>query len=172
MNPGHSVAMALRRAYRSLHRRTNQVLQRTGYTADQFVILSLLWEQDGVSQNDLVQRATSDPNTIRAILVLLEKKGLVQRRRDPKDARIRRVYLTDEGRRVYDALTVEIRPLHDLLRSAFDPEERNLLRQLLDKFADLFNGGDVSPAAPPDSSRDAHSVMPAPPASPLSGGGS
>lgn len=166
MNPGHTLAMALRRAYRSLHRRTNQILQPTGYTADQFVLLSLLWQQDGVSQNDLVLRATSDPNTIRAVVVLLEKKGLVSRRPDPQDARIRRVYLTDEGRRVYDALTVEIRPHQDLLQAAFTPAERQQLLQLLAKVAALFNGPAASAPLAANPSQEPPSVPPGKPASP------
>jgi len=47
----------------------------TGITADQFVILACLEEQDEVTQQDLVRRAASDPSTVRAMLVLMEGEG-------------------------------------------------------------------------------------------------
>ena len=77
---GHELAMALRAAYLGMHRRTGAVLARTGVTADQFVVLAALAEADALTQNELVSRTSSDPNTVRAMLVLLERKLLVKRR--------------------------------------------------------------------------------------------
>ena len=38
-------------------------------TADQFVLLSALADADGVTQQELVRRVSSDPNTVRAMLL-------------------------------------------------------------------------------------------------------
>jgi len=88
---GHDTAMGLRAAYWSMHRQTNAHLAQRGATADQFELLSLLTEQDGITQRELVRRASSDPNTIRAMLLLLEKRGVVARKRHPTDGRGRDV---------------------------------------------------------------------------------
>ena len=77
MTSGHEIAMGLRAAYWSMHRQTNAHLAPQGATAEQFVVLALLAKEDGITQQELGRRATSDPNTIRAMLVLLEKRGLV-----------------------------------------------------------------------------------------------
>jgi DNA-binding MarR family transcriptional regulator len=77
---------------------------RDGTTADQFVLLSLLADEDGITQQQLVRRASSDANTVRAMLVLLERRGLVSRRRHPTDGRARSVVLTTKGRRIYERL--------------------------------------------------------------------
>jgi DNA-binding MarR family transcriptional regulator len=79
MASGHDLAKRLRGAYLALHRRTNAALAEAGLTADQFVLLTALAEEDGVRQSELVGRTGSDPNTKSEMLVRLEKKGLVAR---------------------------------------------------------------------------------------------
>ena len=98
METGHDIAMGLRAAYLSMHRQTNSHLAPFGLTADQFVILALLTEKDGITQQHLTRLASSDPNTIRAMLVLLEKRALVKRRRHPTDGRALRITITRKGR--------------------------------------------------------------------------
>ena len=94
-----SLGLRLRRAYQSLHRRANAELRRQfGVTADQFVVLSLLAEQDGVSQQEICNRCCSDPSTIGAQVRLLEERGWLTRDTDPRDARARQVHLTAAGR--------------------------------------------------------------------------
>jgi DNA-binding MarR family transcriptional regulator len=104
LSDGHEIAMALRSAYWAMHRRADALLLRDSTTADQFVLLSLLADEDGITQQQLVRRASSDANTIRAMLVLLERRGLVSRRRHPTDGRARSVVLTTKGRRIYERL--------------------------------------------------------------------
>ncbi len=84
---GHELAMSLRAAYLVMHRRTGALLARTRVTADQFVVLSALAEADALTQRELVSRTSSDPNTMRAMLVLLERRGLIKRRPHPRDGR-------------------------------------------------------------------------------------
>jgi DNA-binding MarR family transcriptional regulator len=101
MVSGRVVARALRAAYLALHRQTNDCFAKDGVTADQFVLLSALADADAMTQQDLVRRVGSDPSTVRAILVLLEGRGLVARGRHPSDGRARCVTLTRKGRRVF-----------------------------------------------------------------------
>ena len=135
MATGHDIAMSLRAAYRSMHRQTNAHLARCGATADQFVLLSLLFEQDGMTQQELVRQASSDPNTIRAMLVLLEKCGAVTRERHPTDGRARRVTLTRKGRQTHDKLLTPIKPLQELLSALFRTEEAETLVVLLSRIS-------------------------------------
>ena len=109
MTSGHEIAMALRAAYLALHRQTNDCFAKDGVTADQFVLLAALAEADAVTQQELVRRVGSDPNTVRAMLLLLEGRGLVARERHPADGRARCVTLTAKGRRVFEKLLAEER---------------------------------------------------------------
>src|SRR5438045_3757932 len=116
--------MALRFAYWAMHRRADALLARHRVTADQFGLLVLLSEEDegareigstsenGVTQQELVRRASSDPNTVRAMLVLLERGGLVSRRPHLTDGRARSVVLTAKGRRTLQRLWLECAPFH------------------------------------------------------------
>src|SRR5262249_34457432 len=92
--------MRLRGAYLTFHRMANAHFEQFGVTADQFVVLTLLAEEDGVTQRDLVEQAFSDANTIGEMLARLEKKQLVRRERHPKDGRARCVFLTPKGRKM------------------------------------------------------------------------
>src|SRR5215468_6932022 len=91
--------MRLRGAYLTFHRMANAFFEKLGVTADQFVVLTLLAEADGVTQRDLVEQAFSDANTIGEMLTRLEKKRLVRRERHPKDGRARCIFLTPGGRK-------------------------------------------------------------------------
>jgi DNA-binding MarR family transcriptional regulator len=137
MNKAHTIAMALRAAYLSMHRLTNSLLKH-GVTADQFVCLVILSEQAGITQQELVRRATSDPNTMRAMLVLLEKRGLVARNQHPNDGRARHVTITPKGRRIYDKLWQELKPLHDCFDSLFGDDEAKTLVVALKRISETM----------------------------------
>jgi DNA-binding MarR family transcriptional regulator len=139
---GREVARALRAAYLALHRETNACLAADGVTADQFVLLSALADADGVTQQELVRRTSSDPNTVRAMLVLLEGRGLVARERHPADGRARLVTLTADGRRLFRGLWAKSDPLRTRLRTGFRPDEMAALVTLLHRVADAMAAGD------------------------------
>ncbi len=137
MTTGHDIAMGLRAAYWAVHRHTDAHLARRGVTADQFVLLALLAEQDGSTQQELVHRASSDPNTIRAMLVRLEGRGLVARGRHPSDGRARCVTLTHKGRRCYQSLLAAVKPLQRRLSGIFRPEEAGALVEFLARISSV-----------------------------------
>jgi DNA-binding MarR family transcriptional regulator len=118
---GHEVAMTLRRAYLAMHRQTDAALRASGVTADQFVVLCALAEGDALTQRELVDRTSSDPNTHRAILVLLERRRLVRRTPHPVDGRARSVALTAKGRTVFQKLWRESDDLRQSLIGALAP---------------------------------------------------
>ncbi|MBN1420220.1 MAG: MarR family transcriptional regulator [Planctomycetes bacterium] len=131
MTTGHEIAMGLRAAYLAMHRRTNGCLAERDVTADQFVLLSVLAREDGITQQELVRRSSSDPNTIRAMLVLLEKRKLVARADHPTDGRARCVTMTRRGRRTYERLVADTEPLREQLVGLFRPKEADALVESL-----------------------------------------
>lgn len=139
---GQDVARALRAAYLALHRETNACLMTDGVTADQFVLLSALADADGVTQQDLVRRTSSDPNTVRAMLLLLEGRGLIAREPHPADGRARLVTLTADGRRLFRRLWAKSDPLRARLRTTFRPDEVTALVALLHRVATAMAAGD------------------------------
>ncbi len=138
MISGREVARALRTAYLALHRQTNDCFVKEGVTADQFVLLSSLADADAVTQQELVRRVGSDPNTLRAMLLLLEGRGLVARGRHPSDGRARCVTLTAKGRQVFKKLWSKSDPLRARLLAAFCPDEVIVLLGLLRRVAEVM----------------------------------
>lgn len=127
----HELAMSLRLAYLALHRRTDAVMAKAGITADQFVVLAALSEGMVLTQSELAERIGSDRNTVRAMLVLLERRGLIVRTPQPLDRRARRVALTPRGRRTFRTLWSKSDALRQELVTGLAPEQTATLVQLL-----------------------------------------
>lgn len=141
MNQAGRLPRLLRAAYFAMHRASDAHFNRHGITADQFVLLACLGEQDAVMQQDLVQRAGSDPSTVRAMLVLLEGRGLVVREQHPKDRRAREVRLTAKGRRLYERLWRTSDPIRVQLLAGFSEQEAQVLLGFLERL--IENVGSV-----------------------------
>ncbi|MBN9523266.1 winged helix-turn-helix transcriptional regulator [bacterium] len=156
MATGHDLAMALRAAYLALHRRSDARFARHAVTADQFVLLAALSGGDALTQRELARRTSSDPNTVRAMLLLLERRGLVVRARHPTDARARTVALTPAGRRMYRRLWTAGEPVRTEFLAALRPGEADHLLDLLHRVADTLGtsrapaGGSTSSLSPGD----------------------
>ena len=139
MPQARRLPLGLRLAYLAMHRQTDACLAKKGCTADQFVLLGLLARKDAVTQQELVRRASSDPNTVRAMLVLLEKRGLVARTGHPTDRRARSVVLTQKGRRLHRALWADTEPLRQRLLALFRPGEVNTLVDFLSRISEALS---------------------------------
>ncbi|MET7472869.1 MarR family transcriptional regulator [Streptomyces sp. NPDC005648] len=98
-------------------------------TGAQARLLSLLSLQP-LPMRKLAQKLKCEPSNVTGIVDRLESRGLVERRPDPADRRVKLAAATEEGRRV-------ARELRDGLRFAREPlaglsdEERLGLRDLL-----------------------------------------
>ena len=101
-----------------------------GITYTQYIVLMVLWAQDGVSVRTLGERLYLDSGTLTPLLKKMETAGLVHRERAKEDERVTRIYLTETGRALHEKC-LEI-PVH-LSRSlsAFSPEEAQTLYDLL-----------------------------------------
>ncbi|XXX73117.1 MarR family transcriptional regulator [Sorangium sp. So ce134] len=102
-------------------------------TPEQWMVLVRLWEQEGVTQTHLAERTFRDVPTMSRILALMERDGLVERRRDPTDRRARLVYLTARGRALRKALSGEAKALVDALRAGIPEDDLLTTRRTLQR---------------------------------------
>src|SRR5262245_17781565 len=139
MNDGRELPRLLRAAYFAMHRVSDAHFVRSGVSADQFVLLACLAEQDAIMQQELARGASSDPSTVRAMLVLLEGRDLVARKRDPNDSRARLVTLTAKGRQVFQRLWRTSEPIRLQMVAGFTADEVQALvanlRRLIENMA-------------------------------------
>lgn len=155
MTSGSDIALALRAAYLALHRRSDAAFGRHGLTADQFVLLaSLARGGHALTQRELARRMSSDPSTVRAMLVLLERRGLVERDAHPTDARARTVALSAKGKRSFRTLWAAGEPIRAEMLEVLRPAEADTLIGLLARVAAALDserstvGGSTSPPPP------------------------
>ena len=127
--------MALRAAYLSMHRATNELLRPVGITADQYVCLLILKQHGTLIQNEIVKQANSDPNTVKAMLQLLEQRALVIREVDPSDRRARKVSITDKGLEAVNAASKRLGGIHDQATQCLTAEEAQQMREYLQRYA-------------------------------------
>lgn len=144
MTSESEIPMALRAAYLTLHRRSDARFAPYEVTADQFVLLATLARGGMLMQRELARRMSSDPSTVRAMLVLLEERGLVRRDRHPADSRARTVALTAAGRRKVRQLWKAGESIRTQMIDALRPSEVQTLVRLLKKVAASLDPEHVS----------------------------
>ena len=152
MIAGHDLAIALRAAYLALHRRSDAAFAPHGVTADQFVLLATLARGGhALTQRELARRMSSDPSTVRAMLVLLGRGGLVERDAHPTDARARTVALTAAGKRAFGKLWAVGEPIRAGMLGVLGPGEAETLVGLLTRVTEAL-AADAVPVGGPGSS--------------------
>ena len=96
--PLYAAARAVTKTYAEL-------LQDSGLTYPQYLVVLVLLEQDqAVSVGDLGTALRLDSGTLTPLLKRLEAAGIVRRQRDPEDERRVLVELTEAGRALEDDL--------------------------------------------------------------------
>ena len=64
-------------------------------------------------------------------LTALERRGLVERKQDPQHGRILQAFLTDQGRKVAEAVVNDAIAAHDKVFGVLSKAEQKTLRELL-----------------------------------------
>jgi DNA-binding MarR family transcriptional regulator len=106
-------------------------LAKLGLHVGQDLLLEQLWRQDGLTQSALIARLGVEPPTVTKTLQRLERVGLLRRERDPENARVWRVYLTDRGRELQQPVRDLRRQVERQLLAGLSAEERDRLVTLL-----------------------------------------
>ncbi len=99
-----SVGSQLKQTYRYFERELQHRLAPYDIPVGMWYFLRALWEEDGLSQRELSDRAASTPPATAEQLGKMEERGLVERRRSASDKRKILVYLTAEGQRLRPTL--------------------------------------------------------------------
>jgi DNA-binding MarR family transcriptional regulator len=89
----YSASLAMTKLYKPL-------LEELGLTYPQYLVMLVLWEQDGLMVSELGQRLFLDSGTLTPLLKRLESAGHVARIRDVEDERRVHITLTAQGRKL------------------------------------------------------------------------
>jgi DNA-binding MarR family transcriptional regulator len=109
----------------------NKNLTNEGLSISHAKLTYLLYQNDGLTQSELQQDLLIKASSITKLIDALVQKGLVKRETAQEDARIKKIYLTAEGREKEEKLCkireeTEARLLHVLTEN----EKKELIRML------------------------------------------
>jgi MarR family transcriptional regulator, organic hydroperoxide resistance regulator len=76
------------------------ILAPLNLTYPQYLVMVVLWEEEGLGIKGLAERLQQDPGSITPLVKRLEAEGYLLRDRDPNDERNRVLTLTDKGRKL------------------------------------------------------------------------
>ncbi|MEU1515638.1 MarR family winged helix-turn-helix transcriptional regulator [Streptomyces sp. NPDC005811] len=104
-----------------LHGRTSKVLRaladtamrRHGLHVGQNHLLAMLWEQDGRTPGDIAAALNVTTPTVVKMADRMTTTGLLTRRRDDRDNRLVRLWLTDAGRALRKPVEEERRSIEE-----------------------------------------------------------
>ena len=128
-----SLGYLVNRLARLMAQQLADELRPVGIGIGQWAVLLFLWERDGMTQAELSRVVAIEPPTMVRTIDRMVRDGLVTRERDPRDARISRILLTDRGRSLRDELVPKAIAVNAANLERLTPQEGRTLRRLIAK---------------------------------------
>ena len=125
-NLGWSLAVVLHR----WHERVESVLEGVPHGSRGYHVLTATASGPPPTQAALARRLLIDRSVMTYLLDDLERAGLVRRRVDPQDRRIRRVCPTGHGREVLARAHESVEHVEERILAGLDTSERDLFRRI------------------------------------------
>ena len=112
---------------RLMRTRFDQRAREYGMTRAQWVILARLDRQPGMSQNELATICEVEPITVGRLIDRLESRGMVERRSDPNDRRIRRLHLLPAAAPILAEIADYRTELYDEISDGINEDQQEAL---------------------------------------------
>jgi DNA-binding MarR family transcriptional regulator len=134
----------------------DRALKPLGVTRSQYSMIAFLSRRDGMTQTALAADLELTKVAVGGLLERMEAAGLVERRADQSDARVRRVYLTRKGTRISHKIRDLVDPIEaEMLAPVGDADLDTAIQALATIKAMLLELGDANGAAAPAKARRA-----------------
>jgi DNA-binding MarR family transcriptional regulator len=119
----------------------------------QFALLRAIAANEGLAQNALAEALSIPASSMVGVVDDLEGRGLIERRPDVSDRRVRMLYLTDPGRAAVDRGFQVVAAMEDLVCAGLSADRRRTLISTLRRVG--ANLGIVTGVHPGLAQRDA-----------------
>lgn len=129
--PDTSMGYLVNHLARLLARQLESKIKPYGIALGAFPALLHLWEKDGLTQKDLVDRLGIEQPTMAATLSRMERDGLITRHRDEGDARVQRIRLTEQARMLRTIAQANANEVNEKALAGFDEDEKQQLMNLI-----------------------------------------
>ncbi|WP_370262953.1 MarR family winged helix-turn-helix transcriptional regulator [Limnobacter sp.] len=91
----YSTSLAITQLYKPL-------LASLGLTYPQYLVMMILWREDGVSLINIARQLGQQPGALTPVIKRMAEQGLLTRSRSTEDERQLEIHLTDHGRALKD----------------------------------------------------------------------
>ena len=116
-------------------------LEKLGITYPQYLVLMVLWEQDGITVNDIAEKLILNTNTVTPLLKRMEVLKIISRKRSNLDERKVLITLTDKGRMMREvAASIPRQLVEELQQVGITADELVGLKQSLDRLVEHLKG--------------------------------
>ena len=121
------------------HTRADQSMDKIGLYRGQARLLMTLSEQDGMTHSEIAERLEISAAAATKVIKRMEQAHYVQRRADPADERVSRVYLQAQGNALIAEIHTAFGRLDQTMLDGFPEPDLDRLRDLLERMqANLF----------------------------------
>ncbi len=124
-------------------------LKPAGVTRSQAWVLAYLSRADGMPQSELANQLDLGKVALGGLVDRLEAGGLVERRADAADRRVKRIFLTAEGKKVVNKMRAISGPTNAEILKGIAPKDvratAKTLRAIKDNLLRMTNGKDLGP---------------------------
>ena len=133
---GGTVGHLVKLAYIAMRREMAASVRKAGVTTTQWQALGVLYHKPGLTHSELVDHMAIEPPSVTSLVNGMERKDWIKRERSETDARVKRLYLTQRGRRLIESLRKATEPVERRMVAALTDNERDSLKSLLRTLVD------------------------------------
>jgi len=128
-------------ASRLITREYQPHLEVLGITYPQYLVLMVLWEEDGITVNDIAGKLILNTNTVTPLLKRMEAMGIITRKRYDRDERKVLISLTEKGKAMREqAADIPLQLMGALQSSVINLDELMVLRDHLNLLIGFLKG--------------------------------
>lgn len=131
MESSDRLVVLVRRLARLMSAEISRRLKEYDVTLAQMQVLKQLWKQEGRSQAELQELLELDRATVAGLMQRMSAQGLIERKADPKDKRVQRVFTTERARSLQSVPGIVEEGVTTKTLEGFSEDERVFLTRLL-----------------------------------------
>lgn len=114
----------------------NEQLKDFNLGAGQYQFLAILYQNEGISQDEIASLLKMDKGTAARAIAKLEKEGYVERKVFIADKRIKKLYLTEKAHVFESKLTSILQEWKDIITEGLSVDEQEYAIKLLNNMSE------------------------------------
>jgi DNA-binding MarR family transcriptional regulator len=119
-----------------LHRLLQGRLDPFDLTVFHWLVLNLLWKEDGLAVSDIGDKLQQVGGTMTGVIDRMEERKLIFRERDTEDRRVWRIWLTPKGKDLGKTLPLEVTKNRERLYAGIPQADFDTFNRVLQQLTD------------------------------------